>query len=189
VDQIKDFGNAENFGIYSSLMALCMVNQKPELLFRGSESLPADILAKSIEEPLQFTPRSGGQKYGLKEDRGGKRKERTGDVALDLLRRHGNHRAVRFMESLAKPKPYEDCGDVILQAAHYLLEQHNKRLDEHVRWMGHKGKERHAINTSIEYDEKESNGTSYIDLRAMEEPEEIEEIEPPRKRARRSRNC
>lgn len=186
VDHIRDFGNAENYAIYSALMALLLARQKQELLLPVSTPLPKSLVCESLGEKLRFTPRSGGQKHGLKEDRGGARKERTGDVALALLGRHGNTDAANFMMDLSKPKPYEDCGDVILQAVHYLMQHHKERLDKHVRHLGFKGKQRHAKTELREFDVGSAD-VNYVDLRGEEAAASAKRPRNPTPQASRKR--
>lgn len=69
---------------------------------------------------IEWVPRSGSQKSGLKGFKGDARKAQTHIAAPIILSDNKDHFVIDFIQGLKKPKPAEDACDVYLQGHHYL---------------------------------------------------------------------
>jgi len=85
---------------------------------------------------IQWIPRSGSQKTGLKGLRGAARKAATLTVGPEVMAKFRDKAAAAFLRTLASQKPREDACDVCLQIVHYfeeIVEGENKVLRREAR--------------------------------------------------------
>lgn len=105
-----------------------------EMMLCGLDPTSASIVRKGIE----WVPRSGSQKSGLKGFHGDVRKDECLKAGPRILRENKDNAAADYIETLpmVKRKPREDACDVYLQAHHFLaerLENENKKRKREAR--------------------------------------------------------
>ena len=124
----------KNFAIYSALRAIELARKRALICVSEDKRTRLGIsdneTVEDLVRPSTFVPASGHKKALLSDVHGDERKKQTGPRAKACLESEGQLEASEWMGRLKKQKPFEDVGDVYLQARRHLEDIHKGRLKE-----------------------------------------------------------